>query len=71
MEEEGFNYLIMRNYISLSKSYMTFVIKELFDKQGYVMDNYLFDLEGYDFILDKETLFTKDETLVKEDFEKL
>ena len=35
------------------------------------MDNYLFDLEGYDFILDKETLFTKDETLVKEDYEKL
>ena len=71
MEEEGFNYLIMRNYINLSYSYMTFVIKEIFDKHGYVMDNYLFDLEGYDFILDKETLFTKDETLVTQDFEKL
>ena len=71
IEEEGFNYLIMRNYINLSYSYMTFVIKEFFDKQGYIMDNYLFDLEGYDFILDRETLFTEDETLVTQDFEKL
>ena len=60
VEEEGFNYLIMRNFINLSYSYMTFVIKELFDKQGYVMDDYLFDLEGYDFILDSETLFLKE-----------
>ena len=50
---------------------MTFVIKEHFDKSGYVMTNYLFDVEGYDFILDKESLFTKDETLVTQDFEKL
>lgn len=63
--------MIMRNYINLSFSYMTFVIKELFDHQGYVMENYLFDLEGYDFVLDKETLFTKDETLVTQDYEKL
>lgn len=32
VEEKGFNYLIMRNYINLSYSYMTFVIKELFDQ---------------------------------------
>lgn len=35
------------------------------------MDDYLFDLEGYDFILDNETLFLKDRSLVTQDFEKL
>jgi len=71
VEETGYNFILFRNYINLSFSYMTFVIKEHFDKSGYVMTNYLFDVEGYDFILDKESLFTKDETLVTQDFEKL
>ena len=71
VEESGYNYMIMRNYINLSFSYMTFVIKELFDSSGYVMDNYLFDLEGYDFILDKQTIFTQDHQLVTQDYEKL
>ena len=54
----------MRNYINLSNSYMTFVIKDNFDKSGYVMHNYIFDIEGYDFVIDHESLFTKDQNLV-------
>mmetsp|Transcript_9402 Transcript_9402/g.14358 ORF Transcript_9402/g.14358 Transcript_9402/m.14358 type:complete len:114 (+) Transcript_9402:4925-5266(+) len=51
---------------------MTFVIKENFDKQGYVMEDYLFDLEGYDYILHKNTLFTQSKGfIVVRDFEKL
>ena len=51
---------------------MTFVIKDNFDKCGYVMDDYLFDIEGYDYIIDRKTIFHQDNgTLVKENFEKL
>lgn len=44
----------------MSFSYMTFVIKDNFDHNGAVMEDYLFDLEGYDFILGRNTLFTAD-----------
>lgn len=47
------NYIIFRNYINLSFSYMTFVIKENFDHKGYVMQDFIFDIEGYDFVLDR------------------
>ena len=43
----------------MSFSYMTFVIKENFEKHGDVLDDYLFDPEGYDFILNKTTFFTE------------
>jgi hypothetical protein len=36
---------------------MSFVIKENFDKSGYVRDDFLFDLEGYDYIINKGNLF--------------
>ena len=38
---------------------MTFVIKDNFDKVGFNMDDYLFDPEGYDWILGKNTIFTQ------------
>ena len=43
---------------------MTFVIKDNFDKCGYIMEDFLFDIEGYDFVLHKNTIFTEG-TLVK------
>lgn len=51
------NYIIFRNYINLSFSYMTFVIKDNFDKCGFINTDYLFDIEGYDYILKKKNLF--------------
>mmetsp|Transcript_7702 Transcript_7702/g.11946 ORF Transcript_7702/g.11946 Transcript_7702/m.11946 type:complete len:168 (-) Transcript_7702:1218-1721(-) len=64
--------MIFRNFINLSHSYMTFVIKDHFDKEGFLMEDYAFDVEGYDFILDRRTIFTEDHgALVNEDFEKL
>ena len=37
---------------------MTFVIKENFDKNSYVMNDFAFDVEGYDFILNRHNIFT-------------
>ena len=54
---ESHNYIIFRNWINLSFSYMTFVIKDNFDKSGHIMDDYLFDQEGYDYILKKKNIF--------------
>ena len=42
----------------MSFSYMTFVIKDNFEHNGTFLDDYLFDPEGYDFILNKNTFFT-------------
>jgi hypothetical protein len=49
---------------------MSFVIKDNFDNHGYITEDYLFDLEGYDFILNNETILTE-ESLVQENYEKL
>ena len=38
---------------------MTFVIKENFDKIGFVTSDFLFDVEGYNYILNKNTMFTE------------
>ena len=70
MNPETHNWLIFRNYISLSFSYMTFVVKDLFD-EGYLRSDFLFDLEGYDFIYNKETIFTSDAALMSSNYEKL
>jgi hypothetical protein len=70
IEIKTHNWLIFRNFINLSFSYMTFVIKENFD-EGYINKDFLFDLEGYDFIYDRETMFTSDNNLVTLNYEKL
>lgn len=51
--------MIFKNYINLSFSYMTFVIKENFDKNSYAMEDFLFDIEGYDYIINRNTMFTE------------
>lgn len=70
VETESHNWMIFRNYINLSFSYLTFVIKENFEKNSFAMEDFLFDVEGYDFILNKNTIFTEG-SLVKKDYEKL
>jgi hypothetical protein len=52
----------------MSFSYMTFVIKDNFDVNSHVQEDFLFDIEGYDFILNRNTLFTEG-NLVKQDYE--
>ena len=66
--------MIFKNFINMSFSYMTFVIKDNFDHQGHVMEDYRFDLEGYDFILNRNTLFTENSHiqnhLVKQNYDR-
>ena len=63
------NWVIFRNYINLSFSYMTFVIKDNFERNAYAMENYHFDIEGYDFVLNRQTIFTDDNgSLLQQDF---
>lgn len=59
MENNTQNWIIFRNFINLSFSYMTFVIKDNFDHNSYSMVDYLFDIEGYDYVLNRNTIFTK------------
>ena len=49
---------------------MTFVIKKNFDKGGYINDDFLFDPEGYDYVLKRNTTFTEG-NLVTQDYDKL
>ena len=49
----------MRNFVCTSFSYMTFVIKKNFDEGGYISNDFLFDPEGYDYVLGKNTVFTE------------
>jgi hypothetical protein len=70
MDPHTHNWLIFRNYICLSHSYMTFVVKDLFD-EGYLRDDFLFDIEGYDFIYNRETIFTSDDELMSQNYDKL
>lgn len=49
---------------------MTFVIKENFD-EGYLRDDFLFDIEGYDYIYNRQTIFTTDRNLITHNFDKL
>lgn len=70
LENKTRNWVILRNFINLSFSYMTFVIKENFEAMGYVLDDFVFDIEGYDYILNGNNLFTEGD-LVKNQYEKM
>ena len=66
------NWVIFRNYINLSFSYMTFVIKDNFERNTNAMEQYHFDIEGYDFVLNRQTIFTDDNgSLLQQDFQKM
>ena len=49
---------------------MTFIVKMNFDKGGYLRKDFLFDQEGYDYILKRNTVFTEG-TLITQDYDKL
>ena len=49
---------------------MTFVIKEHVDKNGIETDSHLFDIEGYNYIIERNSIFTRSD-LVKYDYDKL
>ena len=51
------NFVIFRNYLNMSHSYMTFVIKDNFYERGYLSGEYFFDLEGYDYIINRKNIF--------------
>lgn len=53
--------MFLRDYISLSYSYMTFVIKKKFDdaEVDYTSDNFLFDLEQYNYLIGGRTALTE------------
>lgn len=70
VEIKTHNWMVFRNFINLSFSYMTFVIKENFD-EGYLRSDFLFDLEGYNFVYNRQTIFTSDTNLVQLNYEKL
>ena len=59
VESISHNWVIFRNFINLSFSFMTFVIKDNFEKSGFLRDDYLFDAEGYDYILGRNTCLTQ------------
>mgnify|MGYP003913353791 CR=1 FL=1 len=72
MESKTQNWAIFRNFINLSFSYMTFVIKDNFDKNSYAMSDYEFDIEGYDFVLNNNTIFTENNAaILNQDFQKM
>ena len=60
VERQTHNWIIFRNFINLSHSYMTFVINEHFDIYGYEMEDYMFDVEGYDYLLRRKNIFTEE-----------
>jgi len=67
------NWVFLSNQMSLSYSFMTFVIRgRTYDEDlDYNDANYLFDVDQYNFIINKLTCFTIDDELAVQDFEKL
>ena len=56
MEVQSHNFVVIRNVINTSLSYMTLVMKDHIDKYGFT--TYNFDLEGNDYILERSSIFT-------------
>ena len=50
---------------------MTFAVQETFEQINLSSDNFLFDIEGFNFVLNRETYFTNNKGLVmQQDFKK-
>ena len=66
------SWLYLNEYISLSYSYMTFVIKNKIhgEDEDYQQQDYLFDLEQYNYVINRRTALT-DGKIVQEDHELL
>mmetsp|Transcript_16686 Transcript_16686/g.25716 ORF Transcript_16686/g.25716 Transcript_16686/m.25716 type:complete len:175 (+) Transcript_16686:2690-3214(+) len=65
------NWILFNEYLSLSFSFMTLVIRDRSQQEeNYVDENFLFDPEQYTFIINRKNCFTCD-NFVGEDYEKL
>lgn len=60
-DHEGHSWVFLRDYISLSYSYMTFVIKKRFDDDevDYTNEDFVFDLEQYNYLIACRTALTE------------
>ena len=70
---QGHSWLYLRDYISISYSYMTFVIKrKIHDEDNdFQQDDYQFDIEQYNYMVNCKTALTDDDNLIKENTELL
>ena len=70
-DSENHNWLVLKEYISLSFSYMTFVIKETLenmdndDLESSPLFGRAFDVEAYNYLLNRETCFMKGDLVKK------
>lgn len=64
MEVQSHNFVIIRNVINLSFSYMTFVIKNNFDLNAHYLQKTNFDLEGNNYIIERHSIFTSGDLVV-------
>jgi hypothetical protein len=64
MEVQSHNFVIFRNVINLSFSYMTFVIKNKFDQNTHFQCNKIFDLEGSNYIIERKSIFTTGDLVI-------
>lgn len=67
---KGHDWLVLDNYLALSFSYMSFVIKDMIEHSDPSMQNNLFDIEPYNYIFNKRTSFT-DSNFITEDSDEL
>ena len=64
------DWLIFDSYLSLSFSYMSFVIKDMIERKDAAMQDNQFDLEPYNYLFNKRTSFT-DSAFVTKDSDEL
>ena len=58
-DADNHSWAFLRDYINLSFSYMTFVIKKKLDEDNdYLKEDFLFDKEQYNYLIAKRTAFT-------------
>ena len=72
MDQINHNWILFNEYISLSFSFMTLVIRDRQQKSESIFDeeDFMFDTEQYNFIINRYTCFTCD-NFVGNDYEKL
>ena len=58
IDEKTHNWVIFRNEINLGFSYMTFCVQDTFERINLSSDKYMFDLEGFNYILNRNSYFT-------------
>jgi len=59
-------WVLFKGYVALSYSFLTFVIRAKKGDLKYDDENYLFDPEQYNFIINRRNCFTCDEFAVKD-----